>query len=516
MNPPLKPSNTTTTSPATERAPLQVPSDDVSLANGRSDVRAERSVPGIARHGGHLTAAALLAADLAGLVSAAAVAVATLWMVGVPVVPSELALVAALGVLATVAFRAANLYPGAGVDRAEEVRRMTLLVLGLLASFAVGTLVSAPDGRPFAHLFPTLLTGLLFLVLAPALRAAARHAFARRPWWGVPVVVLGGGPDAVRLVAALLSTPDVGLRPIACFDDATEPGHTIHGVPVVGPLAEAAAYRAAGVRHAVVAKPSSGTLGLEELLGAYARDFPSVLVVPDAAELARIGGATALSLGDAVGLHVRQALLLPRNRLAKRLLDIALVVPAGLVAAPIVALCALWIAATNPGNPFYFQSREGLGGRPIKVWKLRTMHLDAEALLERYLNENPAARTEWETRYKLADDPRILPGVGSFLRRTSLDELPQLWNIALGEMSFVGPRPFPNYHLAAFGDRFRVLRHSVPPGLTGLWQVSGRGEGDVAAQEALDTHYIRRWSIWLDLYILARTPLVVVLGKGAH
>lgn len=220
-----------------------------------------------------------------------------------------------------------------------------------------------------------------------------------------------------------------------------------------------------------------------------------------------------LHLGEGIGRH---ALLAPRNRLAKRLLDLALVVPAGLVAAPIVAVCALMVAATNRGNPFYAQSREGSGGRPIRVWKLRTMHLDAEALLERHLNENPSARLEWETRFKLADDPRVLPGIGSFLRRTSLDELPQVWNIVLGEMSFVGPRPFPHYHLASFDDRFRALRRSVPPGLTGLWQVSGRAEGDVAAQEALDTHYIRHWSLWMDVRILARTPLAVVRGKGAY
>jgi lipopolysaccharide/colanic/teichoic acid biosynthesis glycosyltransferase len=118
--------------------------------------------------------------------------------------------------------------------------------------------------------------------------------------------------------------------------------------------------------------------------------------------------------------------------------------------------------------------------------------------------------------FKLKNDPRILKGVGFLLRKSSLDELPQLWNVVLGEMSLVGPRPFPHYHLEQFSQEFRNLRRSVIPGMTGLWQVLARSDGNLETQEKLDTYYIRNWSIWLDLSLLGRTALVVLTGKGAY
>jgi lipopolysaccharide/colanic/teichoic acid biosynthesis glycosyltransferase len=174
------------------------------------------------------------------------------------------------------------------------------------------------------------------------------------------------------------------------------------------------------------------------------------------------------------------------------------------------------VIAVSPGSPFYYQHREGRHGTRIRVWKLRTMHRDAEALLERHLAEDPRARAEWSSTYKLRRDPRIIPVVGTLLRHSSLDELPQLWNVACGEMSFIGPRPLPDYHLAAFSDDFLALRRSARPGITGLWQVGGRSDGSIELLEELDRRYITEWSVWLDLSILCATPGAVLGGKGAY
>src|SRR5262249_38163122 len=170
---------------------------------------------------------------------------------------------------------------------------------------------------------------------------------------------------------------------------------------------------------------------------------------------------------------------------------------------------AILIRAVSRGSPFYSQEREGINGRTIKVWKLRTMYENADDMLDAYLDANPDERLVWERFFKLKSDPRILPVIGHFLRRTSLDELPQFWNVVTGDMSLVGPRPFPVYHQERFPPRFRSLRCSVLPGLTGLWQVRARSDGDLTVQETLDTYYIRNWSLWMDLHILAHTVRVV-------
>jgi len=181
---------------------------------------------------------------------------------------------------------------------------------------------------------------------------------------------------------------------------------------------------------------------------------------------------------------------------------------------PLVALIALAIRLTSKGPAFYSQQRIGKQGQLFRAWKFRTMVENADEVLRRYLEENPALRAEWEENFKLRNDPRVT-AVGSFLRKTSLDELPQLWNVLKGEMSLVGPRPIVNAEIVRYGESISLLGR-VKPGLSGLWQVSGRSNTTYEDRVRLDMYYIRNWSVWLDIFILAKTCAVVLKRQGAY
>jgi lipopolysaccharide/colanic/teichoic acid biosynthesis glycosyltransferase len=267
------------------------------------------------------------------------------------------------------------------------------------------------------------------------------------------------------------------------------------------------------VRIAVVAIPNATPGQIASLLEIL--PFPRVIVV-DVFSGLQSQWVTPVDLGGTLGLELKRNLLLRRNRSLKRMLDLVLGLPLFLASVPLIVLFGLWIKKASPGPAFYTQERQGHGGKTIRVWKLRTMHLNADQHLAAWVERNPQQRLEWERFFKLRDDPRILPGVGKILRRYSLDELPQFWNVLSGDMSLVGPRPFPFYHLERFDSEFRRLRSQVRPGITGLWQINGRSEGDLQTQESLDTYYIRNWSIWMDVHILASTLRAVLKGRGAY
>ena len=196
-------------------------------------------------------------------------------------------------------------------------------------------------------------------------------------------------------------------------------------------------------------------------------------------------------------------------RTCKRIFDIAFVVLAAPVAVPLIILFA--VAARMDGGPaFYAQDRVGRFGKVFKCWKIRTMVPNADALLEEFLAKNPGAREEWDRTQKLQHDPRVT-AFGAFLRSTSLDELPQIWNILVGDMTLVGPRPFtPNQTELYPGDCYFGLR----PGLTGPWQVGDRNDCSFATRAVHDARYARELSFVGDLAILLRTAEVVVRRTG--
>lgn len=375
-------------------------------------------------------------------------------------------------------------------------------------------------GGPSIELAIVPLVGVSALVFGLWVEHLIHARLAAADAYRAPVVIMGTGARSRALARLLLTRAACGLRPIgfindgSCSGDVDDPlpQHEVDGasvtLPVLGTLDE---WRAAG-RAEIVVVPD------RELLPR------------NPADLYRLGVRHLLlvtSLGEfpTFGLHIRNAdgfvaLELsgnphyPREEL-KRAIDLVVAVPLLILAAPIIGMLALAIKLVDRGPAFYGQWRVGLNGTPIRVLKLRTMYRDAEERLERVLASNPDLREHWQRYFKLAKDPRILPRVGSLMRRTSLDELPQLWNVIRGDMSLVGPRPFPTYHLDAFDLEFRELRTTVPPGLTGLWQISSRSNGDLDVQRAADCFYIKNRSLWLDLYILIATLPAVIGAQGA-
>ena len=165
------------------------------------------------------------------------------------------------------------------------------------------------------------------------------------------------------------------------------------------------------------------------------------------------------------------------------------------------------------GQYFFRQPRIGRDGRVFQVLKFRTMSVDAEAVLEQFLREHPDLRLEWERDQKLRSDPRVTR-LGRWLRRSSLDELPQLWNVFCGEMSLVGPRPIVASEVERYGEWFEMYTR-VSPGMAGLWQVSGRNAVGYDERVQMDVSYIRNWSVWLDLVILAKLPAAILSSRGA-
>lgn len=203
-----------------------------------------------------------------------------------------------------------------------------------------------------------------------------------------------------------------------------------------------------------------------------------------------------------------------RYRTLKRLLDIVLIFCLTPILVPLGALIALVVRLNSSGPVFYRHERIGRFGTPIHVWKFRTMFIHGDRILEEHFRNHPDAREEWKSSHKLKSDPRIT-SIGSFLRKTSLDEIPQALNVLAGEMSLIGPRPIVQAEVAKYGDVFPLYTH-VKPGISGLWQVSGRCELTYPQRVALDAVYVTNWSLRRDLKILVKTIPVLLGGKGAY
>ncbi len=409
-------------------------------------------------------------------------------------------------------YAAVGLYSGVALSPPDELRRATLSSALVFALLAAATVSFRGASRYFTW---TLFLAMgLSVVLLPLMRALVRQMCAGESWWGCPAVVFGADQAGRRIVRALLDDPGLGLKPVAVVDDAAGRPAAVHGVPVIARYDVARAFlRQQPFAYAVVAMPGERSSRFLGAIERYGLRFSRILVIPELFGFSSLW-VNPKSVGGMLGLEVCQPVFAPERQCAKRVLDLVLTLAGGVAALPLLGLIAAWVKWDSPGPVFYSQRRVGYGGREFRAWKFRSMIQNADQVLQPYLEANPGLREEWERNHKLRNDPR-LTRAGRFLRRTSLDELPQLWNVLKGEMSLVGPRPIVRDEIARYGDSFNLYKE-VQCGLTGLWQISGRNDTSYEERVRLDTFYARNWSVWLDLCILFRTIGAVVLRKGAY
>ena len=285
-------------------------------------------------------------------------------------------------------------------------------------------------------------------------------------------------------------------------------------MPILGGFESAPLYaKRLGVHHAIIAVPGIVGPRLIRLLDSHANVFRRVYVMPGLNEFSSFGIETR-DICNSVSLELRRSLLDPANQFVKRIIDQSLSFLLMALLLPVMLLITLIIRLESPGSALFFHRRLGHGGRQFRMWKFRSMRPDGNRILEEYLRVHPEERAEWQEKRKLRNDPRVTR-VGRILRRTSLDELPQLWNVLRGDMSLVGPRPIVADEAAKYSEWFDLYCRVVP-GLTGLWQVSGRSDTNYQERVDLDSYYVRNWSPWFDIYLLACTVRVVLQGEGAY
>ncbi len=361
---------------------------------------------------------------------------------------------------------------------------------------------------------------ILIAMFVPIGRAVLRHGMMRAHWWQRPTVLVGTGPNAQEALLALQSEPQLGFEVIgavASHGQQTPTSHEAlsHQVPRLNtPELERLAQQQAGLQ-VVLALEHQEAQTREAWLRLLATwRVQDVCVIPALRGIPLFGTDISWFFSHEVALlRLRNNLRRWPARLTKRLFDVVTASLLLLLLSPLLLALALRIRAD--GGPAVFRhERVGRNGQAFPCFKFRTMAVDAEQQLHRLLASDPALQAEWERDHKLKNDPRISP-VGHFLRRTSLDELPQLFNVIRGEMSLVGPRPIVQSELVKYGadaDYFLMVR----PGITGLWQVSGRNDVDYEQRVYLDTWYVKNWSLWYDIAILFKTVRVVLRRDGAY
>ena len=402
------------------------------------------------------------------------------------------------------------LYPGAGVNKIEEVRRLAgsvciahVLIFLWYVFFPLTEEIRIPA---------ILISMVLTAVLLPISRGLVRRLMKCLQIGQTNILIAGAGKGGAQIAFEFSQDSYFGFKVVGFLDDdPAKQNQIISGYPVLGSLSDAQEVaQKYNVRYLVCCIPVQV---LAKFYRQFTLYFKHIMIVP-AIQIFPIAWVTPVSIGIFSGFEVKNKLLQPFSRLLKLAIEIILAAMALMVLLPLFLILVPLIKFSSPGPVFYRALRLGQNGKVIKVWKFRTMYKNADAKLEQLLNSNPELRAQWEQDFKLQDDPRITP-IGKFLRKTSLDELPQFWNVLNGTMSIIGPRPITEEETKYYGKHY-TLRERVKPGITGLWQVSGRSDTNYELRVMLDTYYIMNWSVWMDYYIFFKTVYIVLMRKGAR
>ena len=407
-------------------------------------------------------------------------------------------------------FYQARLYPAVGFSPAEEMRKIVMTTTFVFLFLVVYTFLVKSTAE-YSRL--ALLVGWgLALVFVPAMRWSIQQIMYQKKWWGENVVVIGEAEKSISVAKYFLDRPNLGMRPVAVFSKVFVDDLSMENVLFIS---TDLIREYININHISTALVLAANLNhVDNLIEKYRFLFKKVVLIKQQTGCYGLNSLTALDFDEVLGLQVQHNLLDRGSQIIKRIMDITGSGLGLLFLLPWFLLFGLLIRLDSPGQIFYRQVRMGKNGKPIQVIKFRSMFQNADQVLQQKLSSDPQIKEEWHRYQKIKKDPRITR-VGAFMRKYSLDELPQLWNVFVGEMSLVGPRPILLNQADLYGDGLCDYQR-VSPGLTGWWQVSGRNQTTFIRRAQLDMEYIQKWSLWLDIYILIMTIKTVLLREGAY
>ncbi len=421
-----------------------------------------------------------------------------------------------LGITMAVLFYRKGLYPGVGLHYVDELSH--IVSTWSVAFLVLIAMMFALQTTLYYSRLVLAMTALLSLFFIPLGRYWVRRSLIHLKLWGEPVAIIGdlrNPQKAKKLADYFMTNLQLGIRPVALLNYNHTPaaGKASDTCPAINVCRAKLFARNLSLKTVLIMVEDLNDIN--KLVNAYRFIFPRVILVRDQTSEYGLNNLKSLDFMDVLGLQVKNNLLNASTQFWKRVMDLAACSLASLLLAPLLGVIAVLIKLDSGGRIFYRQLRVGRDGRAFSLIKFRTMFQNnADQILKDALKSDPALQQEWDTFQKVKNDPR-LTRVGKVLRRFSLDELPQLWNILRGEMSLVGPRPIMLNQRKLYGESIQDYIR-VTPGITGLWQVSGRNETTFARRAALDIEYIQRWSQWLDIYIMLKTIKVVLWREGAY